>query len=243
MNPILAHAWATSPGRLAIAAGVTLGFSVLARATRGVNRSGAVAGGVVCILLYACAGPGAFATLVTLFVLTWSATHLGYARKQELGLAERSEGRSAQQVLANLGTPAFSALIFAVTGQAIWLLAASAALAEAAADTVASETGETGSRTAFLITTGEAVPAGTNGGITVRGTLAGAAAAFLLASIAVMVRLIAPTQLWIPAAAGFAGMLVDSVLGAVCERRGWINNDGVNFLGTLSAALIAWGCA
>jgi uncharacterized membrane protein len=40
--------------------------------------------------------------------------------------------------------------------------------------------------------------------------------------------------------AGFIGMLLDSLLGALLERRGALNNDAVNFLGTFSAALIAF---
>jgi uncharacterized protein (TIGR00297 family) len=41
--------------------------------------------------------------------------------------------------------------------------------------------------------------------------------------------------------AGIAGTLVDSLLGAVPERQGWLNNDAVNALSTLAAALLgAW---
>ena len=32
------------------------------------------------------------------------------------------------------------------------------------------------------------------------------------------------------------GLLFDSLLGATVERRGWLNNDAVNFLSTASAA-------
>ena len=84
------------------AAAVTLAFAVLARLLRGVTGSGAIAGGVVCFALYAFAGPAAFAALVSVFVLTWSATRLGYSSKSRLGVAERREGRKASQVLANL---------------------------------------------------------------------------------------------------------------------------------------------
>jgi uncharacterized membrane protein len=38
-----------------------------------------------------------------------------------------------------------------------------------------------------------------------------------------------------------AGLFVDSLLGATAERRGWLNNDGVNFLSTLAASAIATG--
>ena len=40
--------------------------------------------------------------------------------------------------------------------------------------------------------------------------------------------------------AGFLGSLVDSLLGALLERRGWLNNDAVNLLGTATAVGIAW---
>jgi uncharacterized membrane protein len=37
-------------------------------------------------------------------------------------------------------------------------------------------------------------------------------------------------------AGGVFGLLFDSLLGATLERAGWLNNDGVNFLSTASAA-------
>jgi uncharacterized membrane protein len=42
-------------------------------------------------------------------------------------------------------------------------------------------------------------------------------------------------------AAGIAGTLIDSLLGAIPERKGWLNNDAVNTLSTLASALLgAW---
>jgi uncharacterized protein (TIGR00297 family) len=237
--PYLAHAWASSPERLAVAAVVTLGFALLARVVRGVNRSGALAGGTACFLLFAGAGPTAFATLAALFLMTWLATRLGYLRKLALGLAERREGRNAWQILANLAVAALASVVFSVTGNRAWLVATVAALAEAATDTVASEIGQYRGPDARLITTWERVPAGTDGGITIPGSIAGLAAGLAITAVAAVGRMLPQTELWIPVTAGFAGMLIDSLLGATLQRRGWISNQAVNFLATLAAAALA----
>ena len=243
LTPFLSHAWASSPERLAIAAGVTLGFAVLARVLRGVNGSGAVAGGFSCFLLFAGAGPVAFAALVALFVMTWLSTRLGHRRKLALGVAERREGRSAWQVLANLVAAALGSVFFGTTGNPAWLFAAIAALSEAAVDTVASEIGEVLRSNARLITTWKPVPAGTDGGITIPGSLAGAAAGLTIAAVGALGGIISTRQLWIPVAAGFVGMLFDSLLGATLQRRGWISNQFVNLIATLASAAIAYAIA
>lgn len=243
MLNLLPHGWALTPVRIAGAAAVTVGFAVLARALRGVNRSGALAGGLACFLLFAVRGPGAFAALGGLFLMTWLSTRLGYRIKHQLGIAERREGRNGWQISANLGVATLSALAFGISGNGAWLTATVAALAEAATDTVASEIGQTLSQTALLITTWETVPAGTDGGITFAGTLSGTIAGMTIAAIASFSGLGPHGRFWIPAAAGIFGMLVDSLLGAALQRRGWMNNEAVNFCGTLIAAATAYAIA
>ena len=233
--------WAATGGARAwMAVAVTVGFAMLARLLRGVSASGAVAGAAVSFLLYASAGPGAFLALFSVFLLTWISTRLGYARKLRRGTAERRDGRTASQVLANLGVAAFCAGLFSIRSDQVFLLACAAALAEAAADTVSSEYGQAMSANANLITTWEQVPAGTDGGISVAGTVAGVVAASLVTLVCVVTGLLPKSSSGVCAAAAIAGMLADSLLGASLERKRVLNNDGVNFLSTGIAALLAF---
>lgn len=223
--------------QLWVAGAVTVAFSALARWIRGVSPAGAVAGAIVCFLLYAGAGPGAFAALVSVFALAWITTRLGYQRKQRLGTAEKQDGRTASQVLANLGVAACCAALYVAShGKAIFLLATAAALSEAAADTVSSEVGQASSEKARLITTWEQVPAGTDGGISLVGTLAGVAAAALVGLVSFLTGFLPGKWLGTSVAAAVLGMVADSYLGAWGERRQLLNNDTVNFLSTLIAA-------
>ena len=134
-------------------------------------------------------------------------------------------------------------VVFSATGNRVWLVAAVAALAEAATDTVASEIGQYRGPDARLITTWERVPAGTDGGITISGSIAGMAAGLAIAAVATVGGMLPQAQLWIPVAAGFAGMLIDSLLGATLQRRGWISNQAVNLFSTLAAAALAYAIA
>lgn len=231
-------------GEWVIGAALTIAFAVLARRIRGVTTSGAIAGAISCFVLYLGGGPGAFAALITVFGLAWLTTRMGYQRKQNLGTAERRDGRKGSQVLANLGVATACAAVsmFSHNRPAL-LLATAAALAEAAADTTSSEVGQAFGKTARLVTTWSPVAPGTNGAVSLVGTLAGAAAAGIVTLVCVLGGLLPHRWLAICVISALLGMFFDSFLGAWLERRRLINNDSVNFLGTLVAAVAAFWLA
>lgn len=241
--PLDQNQWATLQDamrdRLVVGGVVTLLFAALARRIHGVNLSGAVVGFVISLILYVSAGPGAFALLVCVFVLTSVATRLGYRKKQKLGTAEKGEGRTGSQVVANLGVATSLALLFAIQRNWIYMLAAIAALAEVAADTVSSEYGQTRGRNPRLITTWKTVPPGTDGAISASGTVAGVVAALIVSLVGVAVKVLPVHRIIITSSAAVLGMFCDSLLGASLERRRALNNNAVNFLSTLVAAMIA----
>ena len=216
-------------------------FAVVARIMGSVTDGGAIMGLAVAFLLMVCAGFAGFMPLLTLFLLTVLSTRWGWRRKRRLGVAERTGGRTASQVLANLGVAACCAapVIWFPEFSDVLLTAAMAALAEAAADTVSSEVGQASAKAAYLILDFRSVPIGTNGAVSFAGTLSGAVAACIVAWVSGIFAVV--SWFWVPviAIAGTAGMLIDSLLGATLETAGRVGNDSVNFVSTVCAADLA----
>ena len=217
---------------------ITAAFAIAARILRSVSLGGAMAGALVTFLLWI-AWPPAFLAELAVFVLASGATRVGYARKQQLGTAEKREGRSASQVLANLSVATAAALGATFLHKPLLMFACAGALAEAAADTVSSEMGQALSAEPVLITTLRPVPPGTNGGVSGPGTFAGFAAALVVSGVCVLSVVVPGRGLLIALIAGVAGMLFDSFLGATLERGRALSNDQVNFSSTLFAAALA----
>jgi uncharacterized protein (TIGR00297 family) len=224
-------------GKLWITALISVIFAAFGRAVRGVTVRGAMAGAVACFALLLAAGPRGFGALFVVFLITWASTRLGYSRKQSQGIAERRAGRSASQVFANLGVASFCAILYATAWpDSRLLMALTAALCEAAADTVSSEIGQAVGGVPRMITTWKPFPRGTDGGITLSGTAAGIGAAIAVSLTGIVGWRLAR----ICSAAGVVGMFADSLLGATLERRGVLGNNAVNFSSTAIAALIAF---
>lgn len=178
--------------------------------------------------------------LIVLLLLTLFTTRFRRGRKEQPGLAEPKSGRRAAQVCANLGAASFAAMLcVSVMLRIPLLLALAAALVEATADTVSSETGQAMQGKTILLTTGRLVPAGTDGGISLAGTLAGTAAGAAVAVTCAICLGFSLAQTLLCCAAGIAGVFFDSWLGATLERKGVLGNDAVNFLSTCCSALLA----
>ncbi len=119
-------------------------------------------------------------------------------------------------------------------------LAFYAAFACALADTVSSEMGLLSGKQPVLITNlRKKVKPGTDGGITLYGTLASVLGAGIIASLYLQFNA-NPLGFVIVLLAGFIGCIIDSILGAIYERKKLLDNTQVNLLATSSAAVMAF---
>jgi uncharacterized protein (TIGR00297 family) len=252
--------WWLADSRVAIWT-VTLSvlLGLLALKLRSASPSAAAAGTAItaCLMFSTVTFPylpwhTALVPVLLVLLLASIATRAGRKLKEALGTAEDRHGRVASQVAANLGIAAIVSETLVqnwVTKQS-WLpitrqtpatvfAIGLAALSEAAADTVSSELGQVLSGHPRMITTLRRVQPGTDGAISIGGTLAGILAAGIVAATGAEALRGGWVMLAVSWASGAFGLFFDSLLGATLEQRGWLNNDGVNFLSTASAAAFA----
>jgi uncharacterized protein (TIGR00297 family) len=227
---------------------ISLGLALLVFLARAATPPAALTGGVITAALTLGLPPwyrSALPALLALFVLTWIATRFGRGQKQRLGVAEDKRGRNAAQVAANLGAAGLAAAV--ALGHRLpgtwYAVVVVAALAEATADTLASELGEVLGGPPLLITTLRRVAPGTDGAISLAGTVAGTGGAVVVVLVAVSTLGLKLGDALAAGLGAVGGLFVDSLLGATAERRGWLNNDAVNFLSTLAASAIATGAS
>jgi len=199
-------------------------------ASNAFDRRGALAGALLGGGVYLFAGAAPFASLA-LFVLLGSAA--GRLR------GDRSGPRSARHAVANLVVASFAAFLAWLCDSPAIRAALIASIGAALADTLSSEIGLRSRSRPRLIVGWRLVPAGTDGGVTPIGTAAGGAGSLLITLSAWGLGYL-PFSLFVPVFfAGFAGTIIDSLLGATLERARIVGNEEVNFLSTLAAALAA----
>jgi uncharacterized protein (TIGR00297 family) len=236
----------------------------LAWRARALTARGAVAATAVGVLVVWGAGLAGGLVLLAFFV---SSSVLGRLVRERTAstLDPKGDCRDEWQVLANGGAAAAAAMAArSEPALALWLV--TAAFAGAGADTWATIWGGLSRVPPRLLTSGRRVPHGTSGGVTMVGTMGGAAGAAFVA-LAGAAAGGGPRLAGAATAAGIGGMLADSALGAALQGRfhcsrcnvpserplhrcgtptvhtggiRWLTNDGVNALATTAALALAF---
>jgi uncharacterized protein (TIGR00297 family) len=226
--------------RVVLGLAVNAAIAALAFFARSIDLPGALSAIAIGTAITAALGLPGLALMIAFFVLGSASTRLGYAKKAARGIAqERGGARGWRHAWANGGVPAFLALMAGLSAaplRDVLVLAYAAAVATAAADTCSSEVGKAYGRRTFLITTLRPVPPGTEGAISLEGTLGGLFGAAAVAALGAFLGLYGPTAAVLVALAGLLGSLAESLVGTVAEKRGWLDNNLLNALNTAIGA-------
>lgn len=224
---------------LLLAVIMALAFGIIAKRLGAADMSGLSSGALLGVILVVFADVRWFFIMLLFFVMGSVATKYKYREKAASGSAQAHGGvRGYFNVFANGLVAVSAAILFGLTHHPMFTAMYLGAVATAAADTVAGEIGMTCS-TPFLITTGERVSIGTNGGVTLIGEIAGLAASFAIVVLAVMLDVSSIPMMLICGISGVIGTNVDSLIGATIENRGLIGNAGTNLLATLFGGIFA----
>lgn len=203
------------------------------------------------VLIWGCLGWRGYVVVMVYFLVGSAVTRLGMAQKEAAGIAEnRSGARGPENVWGSALTASVCALALAMIktwgdGTLInWVpllaLAYVASFSTKLSDTTASEVGKAYGQRTFLITTLRPVPAGTEGAVSLEGTLAGVVGSAIIALVGLGVGLIAPWGVGVCLIAALIATTLESLIGATLQvNLSWLTNELVNIINTTLGALIA----
>ncbi|MFE4107637.1 TIGR00297 family protein [Almyronema epifaneia] len=206
------------------------------------------------VLVWGCLGGPGYSVVMVYFLAGSAVTRIGMAQKEAAGIAEKRSGARGPE---NVWGSALTATLCAVGswllanwgsepgrswGMALLGLGYVASFSTKLSDTCASEVGKAYGKRTFLITTLQPVAAGTEGAVSLEGTLAGAIASGVIALLGWWVGLIPVGGIGICLVAAFIATNLESLIGATLQERfDWLTNEVVNIINTLLGAGIAIG--
>lgn len=170
-------------------------------------------------------------------------TKVKFAEKEKKGIAEKRGGKRGPENVWGSAATSLACAVAAAQGSSflgvskkLYEWAFCAALATKLADTFASEIGKAYGKTTFLITNFKRVEPGTEGAISLEGTLAAVGGGLLLSSYGLWLRFLDVPGLVVSTLAAFLATNAESLIGATLQDRkgfGWMTNEVVNFINTL----------
>jgi uncharacterized protein (TIGR00297 family) len=210
--------------------------------------------GFLGVLLWGTLGWQGYLVVMFYFLVGSAVTRVGMAQKEAEGIAEKRSGaRGPENVWGSalvgalcaagigiINTGLFNPQSLIPSPQSLLLLAFVASFSTKLSDTCASEVGKAYGKRTYLITTLQPVPRGTEGAVSLEGTLAGAIASAAMALVGWGVGLINLLGVAWCVLAAFIATNLESVIGATLQSRyAWLTNELVNILNTLIGAIAA----
>jgi uncharacterized protein (TIGR00297 family) len=208
---------------------------------KALTRAGVLHAWALGVVVWGSLGWRGYVVVAAYFLLGTVVTKLGFQQKEAKGIAEKRGGaRGPENVWGSALTGAVCAVGYALFPDPLWWPAYVASFAAKLADTAGTEVGKAYGKRAFSIVSLRPVAPGTEGAMSVEGTLAGVVAAGILSGLALAVDAI-PLEWLAPCwVAAILATTAESWMGATVEPLfAWLTHDVVNGIQTTLAAAIA----
>ncbi|NES86618.1 MAG: TIGR00297 family protein [Moorea sp. SIO2B7] len=196
------------------------------------------------VVIWGTLGWQGYTVVMFYFLVGSSVTRIGMEKKEAEGIAEKRSGaRGPENVWGSALIGAICAVATLLVDppiQALLVLGYVASLSTKLSDTSASEVGKAYGKRTFLITTLQPVARGTEGAVSLEGTLAGVVASVAIALVGWGVGMIDLLGVGWCAVAAFIATNLESVIGATLQSKlDWMTNEVVNIINTLIGAVVA----
>ncbi len=207
------------------------------------TKSGWISAGILGSILWGCLDWQGWMSVVIYLLFGSLVTKIGFKFKKEQGIAEKRGGkRGPENVWGAAATGLFLAIMikFNAANEVMFKIGFAASFASKLADTFGSEIGKRFGKNTYLITSLKKVERGTEGGISLEGTLASVLGSILMAFIMLRLSLISTNYHFIiVAASGFLATLSESIIGARFQNKYNLSNEMVNAIQTSIASVFA----
>ena len=194
-------------------------------------------------------GLGGYVLVCAYFIAGSAVTKVKMKQKQAEGIAEARGGRRGPGSVWGSGTAGIICAFMALSGLTTisldaWRLGFVASFCSKLSDTTASEIGKAYGKTTYMSTPPfKLVPRGTEGAVSVEGTVAGLVISGVFAALAMAVgQLRSVESVGICVFAAFVATSFESMLGALVQGKqgfDWLTNDVVNGIQITLASAVA----
>jgi len=206
------------------------------------TKGGWISAGILGTILWGCLSWQGWMSVVFYLLFGSLVTKIGYKFKKEQGIAEKRGGRRGpENVWGSAATGLFLAIMTKFNPANIVMLKVGFAASFAAklADTFGSEIGKRFGKDTYLITSLKKVERGTEGGISIEGTLASVLGSIFMAFIMLFLSIISINHFIVVIVSGFLATLSESIIGAKFQNKYKLSNELVNTIQTSIASVFA----
>ena len=207
------------------------------------TKGGWISAGILGTILWGCLSWQGWMSVVIYLLFGSLVTKIGYKFKKEQGIAEKRGGRRGPE---NVWGSAATGLVLAImtkfnpANEVLFKVGFASSFSAKLADTFGSEIGKRFGKETYLITSLKKVERGTEGGISIEGTLASIFGSIFMAFIMLSLSIISTkSHFTIVAVSGFLATLSESIIGARFQNKYKLSNEMVNAIQTSVASVIA----
>lgn len=225
-------------------------LGIIVNQKKNLTKDGLFSSWILGILLFYLGNYKIWSTMVVYFILGNFVTKIKIDEKEKLGIAEKNNGaRSIENVLGSSLVALICVLLLRYNNntqfnneinEQLLNIGYIASISTKLGDTFASEIGKAYGNNCYLVTNLEKVKKGTEGAISIEGTLAGLIGNFIISYYGYLISIIPANSVFIITFCSLVATTIESFLGVILQdKKVWLTNEFINLINTLIGCILS----